>query len=401
MNEKKVNKQTKNKFSLKEVTGIVIITMLVSFFIGFFVNGKKTNESLSHYEKELLDNYQYILNNYYKEIDARDLVSLAIKGMIGNLDDPYADYIDNEQLEEFNLQINGEYQGIGIQITYDENKRPIIVTVFENSPAATSGLKSGDVLISVANVSVENKTLEEVKQIVFEQETNEFAIEYLRDNEQYSTMIKKTNVIIDSTMKKIFEDNGKKIGYLKLESFTTKSYTQFREKLLELEENEIGSLIIDLRYNTGGQLTAVDNIVSLFIKKDEVIYQMKEKDIITKYYSSGDVGRDYEIVVLINEYSASASELMASALKEKYQAILIGTKTYGKGTAQEVIALENGEQYKFTTKEWLTANGNSIEKVGIEPNIEIEQSIEYYENPSDDNDNQLKEAINYLKNRGL
>ena len=397
MNEKKENKKIKNKFSLKEVAGIVIITMLVSFFIGFFVNDKKTNETLSHYEKELLENYQYILNNYYKEIDARDLVSLAIKGMVGNLDDPYADYIDDEQLEEFNLQINGEYQGIGIQITYDENERPIIVTVFEDSPAATSGLKSGDVLVSVANVSVENKTLEEVKQIVSEQKTNEFAIEYLRDNEQYSAMIRKTNVIIDSTTKKIFEENNKKIGYLKLESFTAKSYTQFKEKLSELEENAIDSLIIDLRYNTGGQLTAVDNIVSLFIKKDEVIYQMKEKDIITKYYSSGKFGRDYKIVVLINEYSASASELMASALKEKYGAVLIGTKTYGKGTAQEVIALKNGEQYKFTTKEWLTAKGNSIEKVGIEPNIKVEQSTEYFENPSDDNDEQLKEALKYLK----
>lgn len=397
MNEKKENKKIKNKFSLKEVTGIVIITMLVSFFIGFFVNDKKTNETLSHYEKELLENYQYILNNYYKEIDARDLVSLAIKGMIGNLDDPYADYIDDEQLDDFNLQLNGEYQGIGVQITYDEEERPIIVTVFEDSPAAASGLKKGDILVSIAGEKVENKELEEVKRIVSEQKNNEFSIEYLRDKQVYSTVIRKTNVIIDSTTKKVFEENSKKIGYLKLESFTAKSYTQFKQKLIELEEDGIESLIIDLRYNTGGQLAAVDNIVSLFIKKDEVIYQMKEKDVITKYYSSGDLERDYKIVVLINEYSASASELMASALKEKYSAVLIGTKTYGKGTAQEVIALENGEQYKFTTKEWLTANGNSIEKVGVEPNIKIEQSMEYYKNPSDDNDKQLNEAINYLK----
>ena len=123
---------------------------------------------------------------------------------------------------------------------------------------------------------------------------------------------------------------------------------------------------------------------------------MKEKDKITKYYSSGESIRNYKVVILVNEFSASASELMAGTLKESYGATIIGKKTYGKGTAQEVIALENEEIYKFTTKEWLTSKGNSIDGVGVQPDVVIEQPEEYYNNPIEENDKQLNEAIKFL-----
>lgn len=385
----------KNIFGIKELIGIIIITSLVSFFTGFSIKQSNVETNLSNYETEIISNYEYILENSYKNINGRDLVSAAIKGMIECLEDPYADYINATDVDNFNLIINGEYQGIGVQIGYNENYEPIITYVFPTSPADTSGLKIDDILISIENTDVYNKTLDEIKEMVNSYD-DEFEISYKRGDNQYKTVLKREIITVKSVVENIYERENKKIGYIKLTNFASNSYEQFEKSLESLETKSIDSLIIDLRDNTGGQLKAVDNIVSLFINEDNVIYQMKEKDEITKYYSHGNNNRKYPIVVLVNENSASASELMTGALKEVYGATVIGVNTYGKGTAQEVRTLENGEQYKFTTREWLTAKGNSIEKVGIEPNIKIEQSERYFNEPNEENDVQLQSAIEFL-----
>lgn len=386
----------KSLFGIKELIGIVIITTLVSFFAGFSIkqsNNIKTD--LSNYENEIISNYKYILENSYKNVNGRDLVSAAIKGMIDCLEDPYADYINVSDVDNFNLIINGEYQGIGVQIGYNENKEPVITYVFPSSPADNSGLKINDILVSIEDIKVSNKTSDEIKDIVngFD---GEFKVSYKRDEKQYETILKREIVTVKSVVKNLYERENKKIGYIKLTNFAANSYEQFKETLESLESDDIESLIIDLRDNTGGQLRTVDNIVSLFIDENNVIYQMKEKGKITKYYSHGNNNRKYPIVVLVNENSASASELMTGALKEVYNATIIGVNTYGKGTAQEVRTLENGEQYKFTTREWLTAKGNSIEKVGIEPNIKVEQDSKYFNEPTEENDVQLQSAITFL-----
>ncbi len=383
-------------FGFKEVIGIIIITAIVSFIMGFSVKQNNGIKSLSRYEEELISNYEYILENYYKNVDARDLVGVAIKGMIDYLDDPYADYINTDVVDNFNIIIKGEYEGIGIQIGYNDNDEPTITYVFPNSSADINGLKIGDVLIKVDKIDVVNKTLDEIKELVATFGDNEFEIVYKRMNDEHNAKLKRGKITIESVEKHIYNRENKKIGYLKLSNFATNSYEQFNEKLQELEDENISSLIIDLRDNTGGELESVDRIVSLFIPKGEVIYQMKEKDKVTKYYSQNNTTRNYKIVVLVNKNSASASELMTGALKEVYGATVIGVNTFGKGTAQQVITLNNGERYKFTTREWLTAKGNSIEGIGIEPTIRVEQSEEYYNNPILENDKQLTEALDHL-----
>lgn len=391
-----INKSKNEIFGLKEVMGIIVITAIVSLIMGFSIKQNSITKSLSRYEEELLSNYEYILTNYYKNIDARDLVGVAIKGMIDYLDDPYADYISADNIDNFNIIIKGEYDGIGIQIGYNEKNEPIVTYVFPNSPADISGLKENDILVKIENNNVLDKNLDEIKQLVSDFGDKEFEVVYKRDDEEFHTKLKRGTIIVDSVEKKIYDRENKKIGYLKLSNFATNSYKQFDETLQELEKADIESLIIDLRDNTGGDLESVESIVSLFIPKNEVIYQMKEKDKVTKYYSKSDTKRNYQIVVLVNKNSASASELMTGALKEIYGATIIGVNTFGKGTAQQVITLNNGERYKFTTREWLTAKGNSIEGVGIEPTIKVEQSEEYTINPSEENDAQLKEALEYL-----
>lgn len=395
--KKEINKPDKNSyFGMKEVIGIVIITSIVSFVMGISIKPKDDTKELSRYEKELISNYQYILENYYKNIEARDLVAVAIKGMIASLDDPYADFINSNNVDSFNMIIDGEYEGIGIQISYNENQDLIITYVFPNSSADKTGLKAGDVITSIDGNEVAGKSLEEVKSLITSFNGKEFSLKYKRDNEQNEVSLKTDKIVIESADSKVYEKNDRKIGYIRLNNFATNSYNQFKDKLVDLESKEIESLIIDLRDNSGGKLETVDSIVSLFIKNGDVIYQMKEKNKITKYYSNGKDNRKYPIVVLVNEYSASASELMTSALKEVYNATIIGKRTYGKGTAQKVISLDNGEQYKFTTKEWLTAKGNSIDGLGIEPDIKVVQSDEYYQNPTDENDTQLQQALEFL-----
>lgn len=399
--EKEFNKGSKMNtkkplFGLKEVVGIVIITAVVGFLTGFLVKQEDTKTTLSHYEEELLSNYQYILTNYYKNVDARDLVSVAIKGMIDYLDDPYADYISSNDIDNFNLLINGEYEGIGIQISYNEENEVVITYVFPDSSADQAGLEAGDIFVKINDETVLEMSLDEIKNLISTFNDEEFNITYKRDGNEYQTKLKREKVTIESVQTKIFEKNDSKIGYIKLSNFATNSYQQFNDKLENLEKDNIDSLIIDLRDNTGGELETVENIVSLFIPKGKVIYQMKDKGQITKTYSESDTERNYPIVVLVNEYSASASELMTGALKEIYGATIIGVNTYGKGTAQKVVTLDNGERYKFTNKEWLTAKGNSIEGVGIEPTIRIEQPEKYYMDPIEENDEQLNRALEFL-----
>lgn len=397
-NRDKNNKRNLKKtlFGIREVIGIVIITAVTGFLLGLLVKNNNVKTQLSRYEEELLSNYEYILTNYYKNVDARDLVSVAIKGMIDYLYDPYATYISTSNIDDFNIAINGEYEGIGVQIGYNTNEELLVTYVFPNSSADSGGLKVGDILIKINDEIITGKTLEEIKDLILTFDCEDFNVTYKRNENEYQTTLKRKKVIIESAKDRIIEKNNKKIGYLKLDNFATNSYLQFKEKLEILENDNIESLIIDLRDNTGGELETVSNIVSLFIPKGNVIYQMKDKDKIAKTYSESDTTRNYKIVVLVNEYSASASELMTGALKEIYGATIIGTNTYGKGTAQKVITLENGERYKFTTKEWLTAEGNSIEGVGIEPTIKVEQSEDYYTNPTDENDKQLNSALEFL-----
>ena len=185
--------------------------------------------------------------------------------------------------------------------------------------------------------------------------------------------------------------------YIYISLFAINTYEQFKNKLNELEESGIDSLILDLRSNTGGHLTSAEAISSLFVDSNHIIYQLSQNNKITKVKSKGNRTVEYPIVLLVDNYTASASELLAGCLKDNLNVTIIGLKTYGKGTIQELVALSNGDQYKITTKKWLTPNGDWINEKGIEPDIEVKLNNEYFYNPSDETDNQLQTAIDYLK----
>ena len=342
---------------------------------------------------EFIKNYNYIIENYYQDVDKKTILNGALNGLLAALGDPYASYFDEIESDTFDKQLNGNFEGIGVEIINNDDGDIEIYSVFEDSPADEAGLKKGDVIKSVNDKEFLNKTNSELTSYIASVKDSELKVVIIRNGKEKELNITKRNVVIKSVKSKIIKENEKKIGYIRVSIFAFNTAEQFKNALKELEEKEIDSLIIDLRDNTGGHLTAVESMISEFLDSSHVIYQMQKKDKITKYYSTGNKNKKYKIVLLANGNSASASEVMIAALTEEYGATFVGEKTFGKGTVQELIDLKEKTEYKFTTKKWLTPKGNWINEKGINPDIEVKASEDYIDNPTEENDNQLETAI--------
>lgn len=386
----------KNSFNTLEVVILIFISVIVSLIIGSVVTSKLNKNELNNNDKELkkfIENYNFILDNYYEDIDKEELLNSAIEGMLESLEDDYSYLIDEENSDSFDIQLDGEYEGIGIEIVGLSTGEVVVSQVFEDSPAAEAGLKVGDSIKKIDDMDCTNTTINDISNYIREGNKSEFTIKIERDSKEKEIKIKRNKVTIKAVTSKTFKKDGKKIGYIYIEIFSNIAYKQFAEKLEKLEKEEIDSLIIDVRDNTGGHLSTAVNIISLFLDSDHIIYQTETKGDIKKYYSKGSKTKKYPIVVLQNSNSASASEMLSAALKEQYGATIVGEKSYGKGTVQELLDLSDDVEYKITTKKWLTPKGNWINKKGVSVDVEVSLNDEYYENPSDETDNQLQKAL--------
>lgn len=392
-------------FKLLEVIIIMIITVSLGVAIGVgivFHNMKSTNmKDCDQYLvdsniKEIIDTYEFIINKYYAEVDKEELANGAIKAMLEALGDPYSTYLDEEQTGAFDERMMGNYQGIGAEITQDKDGNILILKTFDNSPAQKAGLQPLDIILSVDDKSVEGLTTTQVASLLKGKGGTTVNVKVLRNEEEKTFTVTRDKIVIISIKQQSFERNKKKIGYIKIDIFSNNIYEQFREALLALEKEKIDSLIVDVRDNSGGFLTRVSEIISMFLPKDKIIYQLKERDGVKEVYSFTDESRSYPMAVLINQYSASASEILAVALKESYGATVVGGTSYGKGTVQETKKLATGGMIKYTIQEWLSPNGNKINEVGVKPDIAIEQNSAYYSEPSIENDVQLQKALEVL-----
>ena len=392
---KKTKKFNKNSFSSIEVIFLIIVAALVGIGVGFFLN-KNNYKNYSDEENEIIKNYNYILNNYYKKIDKSKLVSGAVDGMLNTLDDDYAELLSQEDDSSIYMSLQGSYDGIGIEIYNDENNDIVVLGVLEDSPALKAGIQKGDIIKKVDEILFQNRNIKELTSYIKNNDNKEYNVVVLRNGEEINLVVEKKTVTIKSVLSKVIEKEDKKIGYIYISIFSNTTFFQFKNALNELEKNDIDSLIIDVRENSGGHLSTAVSILSNFLDNKKVIYQIEKNNKKTKYYSEGVETKTYPIVVIQNGNSASASELLASALKESYGATIVGETSYGKGTVQELNSLTNGDSYKFTTKKWLTPKGNWINEKGIKPDIEVKVSEDYINNPSDETDNQLNAAIDFL-----
>lgn len=385
---KDINKSA--EFSLVEVIVIILITgIVVSVTSGLLVFknydklfnvGSDTSSEFSEFKKA----YHHIVNSYVKEVDREKLINAAIDGMYSYLNDEYSIYMDKNTTESLEQRLDGEYTGVGIEIITNKDDGKIIINkVFSNSPASEAGLKVGDQLIALDGILLEGKENTYVSDTIKNSKNDTFRVKYLRNNKEYEITLKRKNVTIDSV---VSEEYGN-VGYIQIQTFSATTSKQVKNKINDFGSN-IDSIVVDVRNNTGGYLSSAYEIADYFIAKGKPIYQLKNKNNkITKYNAKSGILKPFKgVSVLINGFSASASEVLTLALKESANATIIGVKSYGKGTVQEKDILSSGAMVKYTTAYWLSPKGNSINGVGIKPDIEVK-----------DSDEQLNYAINLFK----
>jgi len=388
-----------NEKNVLVVAGVFIIGTIFGAFVfpqkQIFYSTQASYETNPDFE-ELYDTYNLLMNSYYTDLDSDTLIEGAIDGMLNAIDDPYTTYMDPIETEEFAEVMNGDYEGIGAYISIDNEGNPIIAQPFEDSPAEKAGLEPGDIILAVNGESVEGLTTEAIAGKIKGPEGTEVTITILRDEESTDVVVTRGEIILQYVTTEVYEVNGKKIGYIFLDTFAATSYQQFQEHLEELEAEGIDSLIIDVRNNVGGYLSVATDIIGDFLEKGDIIYQLEKQGKTTLIKDTTEQQKEYEVIVLINRYSASASEILAGALKESYGATIIGEVSYGKGTVQQTEQIESGAMIKYTIEKWLTPDGNWIHGVGITPDVELVQNEEYYLDQTYENDLYLQEAIKLL-----
>ena len=386
----------KESYSFDEVFSITIFSLLLGVLACFSVltilNKGKNYFVLSKELAKFVDAYDAIVNNYYKEVDKDKLVESAINGMVSSIGDEYTSYSDKDVTDNFNEAVNGKYMGIGALIMKSENDL-VIYKVFEDSPSYKAGLKDGDIILKLDDKDTKDMSVNDIASIVKNDDNKEVKLLVKRGEENLDITIVKDMVELPVVSGKVINHNDKKIGYISLSIFSSVASEQFNKELVKLEKEGISGLVIDVRGNSGGYLTTVTDIVSYFLKKGDIIYKLEVNDKVTVRKDKTKESRDYPVAVLIDKNSASASEILASSIKESYNGYVVGTNSYGKGTVQQTLVLSDGSMIKYTIEKWLTPLGNWINEEGVVPTNYVELSSEYLNNPVFENDNQLNKAL--------
>lgn len=386
----------KESYSFDEVFSITIFSLLLGvlacFSILTILNKGKNYFVLSKELAKFVDAYDAIVNNYYKEVDKDKLVESAINGMVSSIGDEYTSYSDKDVTDNFNETVNGKYMGIGALIMKSENDL-VIYKVFEDSPSYRAGLKDGDIILKLDDKDTKDMSVNDIASIVKNDTNKEVKLLVKRGEENLDITIVKDMVELPVVSGKVINHNDKKIGYISLSIFSSVASEQFNKELVKLEKEGISGLVIDVRGNSGGYLTTVTDIASYFLKKGDIIYKLEVNDKVTVRKDKTKESRDYPVAVLIDKNSASASEILASSIKESYNGYVVGTNSYGKGTVQQTLVLSDGSMIKYTIEKWLTPLGNWINEEGVIPTNYVELSSEYLNNPVFENDNQLNKAL--------
>lgn len=353
-----------------------------SYSTGSDSKGNSTSLQARDLEK-IKKSYEYIRENYVEDVNDRDVIEGAIKGMIGTLEDPYSVYMDQETVKEFTESLDSSFEGIGAEVSM-QNGKVTIVAPFKDSPAEKAGLKPNDKVITIDGEPTEGLDLyEAVLKIRGEKGTYvTLGIERAGQSNTIDIKVKRDEIPIETVYAEQQEVNGKTVGIIEITSFSEETAADFEKELKKLEATKIDGLVIDVRGNPGGYLQSVEDIAQLIIpntkpyiliedregNKKQSVSQLKEK-------------KPYPIVGLIDEGSASASEILAAALKENAGYDLVGTNSFGKGTVQQTVNLGDGSQLKLTMFKWLTPDGNWIHEKGVEPTVPVRQPDYYYTSP--------------------
>ena len=386
----------KDKYSFSEVFVITLVSLIIGIFVCMSIftiifGGRNYFKMASKFGK-IYDVYDALIDNYNGDIDKDKLIDEAINGMVSSVGDEYTSYSDTKSTDSFDEMVNGTYEGIGCTIMQDKEKITV-VDVYENTPAYKAGLKSGDIVKSVDGKDALELGIQELSNYIKNESNGKVKMIVVRDDKEITVVLERSKVEIPMVSSKVYEENGKKVGYINISLFSSIATKQFENALKKLDKEDIKGLVIDVRGNSGGYLSTVTDITSMLLPKGKIIYQVQKGEKKTATKDKTSEHKEYPIAILTNSGSASASEILAAAIKESYKGYVVGTKTFGKGTVQQVKKLSDGSMIKYTTQNWLTPSGNWINEKGIEPTDEVIMDEKYYDDPVIENDNQLKKAL--------
>jgi len=382
---------------MKKVKILFIVLFLNFSIIENYVYSKNSNEL---YEK--IDLFSEVLETikqeYVNEVDQAEIMDSAINGLLQSLD-PYSGYMSPKSFDGMQTETKGEFGGLGIEIGMESGVVKVISPI-DDTPAANAGIKSGDYIVRINNQQVQGKTLSEAVELMRGPVGSEIKLTIRRKNEKKAFEFKITRAVIEvkSVVAKIIGENNK-IGYLRLKSFNENSDEQLFKKINNFEKkNELTGYILDLRNNPGGLLTQAISITDFFLNDGEIVSTKGRKISETRRFFSnkGDGINGKPLIVITNNGSASASEIVSGALKDHKRAIILGEKSYGKGSVQSIIPLKNGGGLRLTISKYYLPSGKSISEVGVLPDILVEETGKNFK-INTETDNQLKYAIDLLK----
>lgn len=386
--------------------GKVILSVVLIGAIGFagFMLGSNVDlgQGGTTRDKELIsemDSLKGLLDkNFLFDYKDEDLYNGALKGMFANLGDPYTSYYPKEEFSKLMENLDGRYKGIGVTVSPSKEGLIKVVQVFENSPAKEAGMKAGDFIKSVEGNVFDATQLDKAVALIRGEPGTKVKIEVLRvsddkpEGELIPMLVERRDVTVDTVYTKTLNISGKKIGYLRLSAFDDITWDDFKEKYSKLKNSDIEGMVLDLRNNPGGALDVCLDIADTFLDEGVIVTtEDKNGNVITEKSDSNK--DDIPMTVLINENSASASEILAGAFKDRGRAKIVGTKSFGKGIVQKLFPLENGAGAKITISEYKTPNGNKINKIGVKPDIEVENKNQEL----DLNNNNFKKDQQFLK----
>ena len=392
---------------------ILLLTILISFSVGFATNdfvksldSKKNIIGLvnlnigneNEIEKKadfgiFWDAWKIVENKYNLEpLDYQEMVHGAIEGMVYSLGDPYTVFLDPEESEIFDEDMKGSFSGIGAEIGF-RDKLLTVIAPLKDSPAENAGILSGDKILKVDGEEIVGMSIDKAVSLIRGEKGTKVKLTIARDglDELKEIEIIRDTIILKTVEWEIRENN---IAHIEISQFKEETTFELDDKIDDILAIGPNGIIIDLRNNTGGYVKTVKEIAGRFLDRGEVVFIENYSDEKIMHRTIGSKRFfDVPIVVLINEGSASASEILAGAFRDNMGVKLVGKKTFGKGSVQQVEYLKDGSSIKITVAEWLTPNEISINKNGIEPDYEVEMTIEDYEN---DRDPQLEKAIEIL-----
>ncbi|MFD2442676.1 S41 family peptidase [Bacillus sp. CGMCC 1.16607] len=360
--------------------------------------------------KKVEQAYELIRQQYVEKVDNKKLIEGAIQGMLTTLEDPYSVYMNKETAAQFNQSLESSFEGIGAEVSENDGKI-IIVSPFKNSPAEKAGIRPKDQILKVDDSSVEGLGLMETTLKIKGKKGTMVKLEILREGlkDPITVNIKRDEIPLETVHSDVKKDSGEKVGYMEISSFAEDTAKDFKKQLSGLEKDGIEGLVIDVRGNPGGFLSSVQEILRELVTDEKPYVQTETRDGKKKrFFSTLKKKKDYPVVVLVDKGSASASEILAGALKEAEHYPIIGETTFGKGTVQQAMDMGDGSNIKLTLMKWLTPDGNWIHKKGIKPDIEVKQPELYQTHPLqvekplvlDMNNEQVKNAQIILKGLG-